>query len=517
MAPSSKAAIYWLLVVFGSFIHDFIPLPQSYFSNKRNVFNVYFVKFSWGWTLSLLIVFVGLTSSIYTSCNLVLMAKHYGRLLVATFSWYFWVNLFLYIEDLTGVCEGDEKFTTRRSCKTQGFHWNGFDISGHAFLLIHCCLVIGEEIQLMKHWEKFITGTNKASGRQEHAMLTPFVRLAFLCIVILQLLWEFMLVCTAVYFHSVYQKVLGAAVAIFTWRVTYRCWYHTDLSPGLPWGNKDSDWLTASTEYLFKFKKLFLIIFKVLINSSYYSWACSSVIFVWKRGIWVIILKRTCFWIILSMMRHYTAYGCSNQSNKVGWENLSWHKHRSKHRFCYMVRAGTTEHLNMLFFGKICNWRYVSLYYLLEFTTMTQMPHFHALSHANRWTTGSTLITAIVGTKMNIYTALTCWKTKESFTTRPLCHLSLTCWKFTTLKEVLCTSHLKPNFEPSENLKIRLQKSESECSPQLPGKQLLVNMRWLSPLSPSHAQGGVGGGFQMTGALRLNKWAPSPWKIYPGF
>ena len=34
-----------------------------------------------------------------------------------------------------------------------------------------------------------------------------------------------------------------------------------------------------------------------------------------------------------------------------------------------MVRAGTTEHLNMLFFGKICVWRYVSLYYLLEFTT----------------------------------------------------------------------------------------------------------------------------------------------------
>ena len=33
-----------------------------------------------------------------------------------------------------------------------------------------------------------------------------------------------------------------------------------------------------------------------------------------------------------------------------------------------MARAGTTEHLNMLFFGKICVWRYVSPYYLLEFT-----------------------------------------------------------------------------------------------------------------------------------------------------
>ena len=44
-------------------------------------------------------------------------------------------------------------------------------------------------------------------------------------------------------------------------------------------------------------------------------------------------------------------------------------KHRSKHRFCYMARAGTTKHLNMLFFGKIYVWRYVSPFYLLEFTT----------------------------------------------------------------------------------------------------------------------------------------------------
>ena len=44
-------------------------------------------------------------------------------------------------------------------------------------------------------------------------------------------------------------------------------------------------------------------------------------------------------------------------------------KHRSKHPFCYMARAGTTKHLNMLFGGKIYVWRYVSPYYLLEFTT----------------------------------------------------------------------------------------------------------------------------------------------------
>ena len=97
-----------------------------------------------------------------------------------------------------------------------------------------------------------------------------------------------------------------------------------------------------------------------ILNSSYYSWACISAVFVWKRGVWVIVLKRKCLcikysnilaiwsyvWLILPMMRHCTAYGCSNWSNKVGWENLSWHKHR----FCYM-HHWTFEHVQNAFQG----------------------------------------------------------------------------------------------------------------------------------------------------------------------
>ncbi|KAM7436259.1 fat storage-inducing transmembrane protein 2 [Porites harrisoni] len=53
VSPGFKAAIYWLVILTGSFLHDFLPFPQSYLSNKRNVFNVYFVKLGWGWTLGL--------------------------------------------------------------------------------------------------------------------------------------------------------------------------------------------------------------------------------------------------------------------------------------------------------------------------------------------------------------------------------------------------------------------------------------------------------------------------------
>ena len=233
--PSSKAAIYWLAIVAGSFIHDFLPLPQSYLSNKRNVFNVHFVKLGWGWTLGLLIPFISLTSSVYTSFNPTAMLKHLSRMAVGTFGWYFWVNLFVYIEELTGVCEGEETLSSKETCHFQGFHWDGFDISGHTFLLTYSALVISEEIQAKKRWstERNTRGTTWFDRR--HALLSPLVELLFIFISLLLVLWEFMLVCTAVYFHTVHQKVLGALVALFTWYVSYKVWYENELSPGRPW------------------------------------------------------------------------------------------------------------------------------------------------------------------------------------------------------------------------------------------------------------------------------------------
>ena len=105
---------------------------------------------------------------------------------------------------------------------------------------------------------------------------------------------------------------------------------------------------TRTIEMLSKFRRCDQTIFNMLstlleghikqfqqILSSYYSWACSSAVFAWKRGIWVIVLKRNCLcikysnvlailsysWLILPIVRHCTAYGCSNRSNKVRWEN----------------------------------------------------------------------------------------------------------------------------------------------------------------------------------------------------
>ena len=87
------------------------------------------------------------------------------------------------------------------------------------------------------------------------------------------------------------------------------------------------------------------------------------------------------FWLILPIVRHCTAYGCSNQSNKVGWENIWTCSSLEKYAF-----GGMLPHT-------IC------LSSLLSLLIMTQTPHFHALLHGNRWTAGSTVLTCAANGK----------------------------------------------------------------------------------------------------------------------
>ena len=182
-----KVPFYLFVVVVCSFIHGFQPLPQSYLSNKRNVLNVYFVKFGWGWTLLVLIPFISFTSSLYTSLNPLAILKHLRRMAVATCGWYIWVNLFVYIEELTGFCKGEEKLTSKRSCYQEGFYWDGFDISGHCFLLTYSALVISEELQPKLHWPSITsavvqTNPENINGFQHRniaRLVTPFVDVFF--------------------------------------------------------------------------------------------------------------------------------------------------------------------------------------------------------------------------------------------------------------------------------------------------------------------------------------------------
>ncbi|XP_006881611.1 PREDICTED: fat storage-inducing transmembrane protein 2 [Elephantulus edwardii] len=222
----------WALVAFmltGSVLKEVSPLPESYLSNKRNVFNVYFVKVAWGWTFCLLLPFIALTNYHLTGKPGQVL-RRLSTLLVGTAVWYVCTALFCSVEHYTGSCYRSpalevvrREHPSKQQCLGAGGFWHGFDISGHSFLLTYCALMIVEEMAVL-HAVK-----TDRSHRHHKAITTLVIALGTLTFI-----WVLMFLCTAVYFHDFLQKVFGTMFGLLGWYGTYRCWYLKSFSPGLP-------------------------------------------------------------------------------------------------------------------------------------------------------------------------------------------------------------------------------------------------------------------------------------------
>ena len=175
------------------------------------------------------------------------------------------------------------------------------------------------------------------------------------------------------------------------------------------------------------------------VNSSYYSWACSSAVFTWKRGIWVIVLRRKCLCIKYSNVSaifrtsdsFYRRWGIAQPMDAptevIGWD---WRTYRGINialsiaiwRGQAPLNIWTCSSLEKYVFGGMFT-RTICLSSLLSLLIMTQMPHFHALSHRNRWTAGSTVITAI----NPLFTCNICCEWRNSWTKNWLMTKRVTC------------------------------------------------------------------------------------------
>uniref|UniRef100_A0A8C5WF92 Fat storage inducing transmembrane protein 2 n=1 Tax=Leptobrachium leishanense TaxID=445787 RepID=A0A8C5WF92_9ANUR len=222
------AALLVGIALAGSLVKDFWPLPDTYLSNKRNFLNVYFVKFSWAWTFFLLLPFIALTNYALTG-SLRVVLRRLSSLLVGTLIWYLCTRFFLYVEHVTGSCYNSEDLSEllpqhadRWECKWNGGYWHGFDISGHSFLLPFCILTIQEEVSVL---------IDKRLERHKYSVAANYF---FMALGALSIVWIWMFCCTAIYFHDVWQKLIGTTFGILGWHVTYRWWYLHPLSPGLP-------------------------------------------------------------------------------------------------------------------------------------------------------------------------------------------------------------------------------------------------------------------------------------------
>ncbi len=282
--PAIKAGVYLCGAAAGSLLFDFIKMPPCYFSNKRNALNMVFVKWGWAWTFCCLCSFIIVSTYIYTGANKRLLRAHLMRLLVGSACWYVCTGVFGTVESTFGSCYNlngtllktpSARTFNRRSCRQARGHWLGFDISGHCFLLTMANLWILEELRIMRYWsvlgalldvttrrDEFDEDLGDMSGiggnsnvpqlpnvspqemqvmRSGYSRLTTNLRVIFSFTACLSLLWDFMLLVTIVYFHSMPTKLLGASTGISCWLVCYRFLFPAmkvggfgGLAPGMP-------------------------------------------------------------------------------------------------------------------------------------------------------------------------------------------------------------------------------------------------------------------------------------------
>ncbi|CAK5031273.1 unnamed protein product [Meloidogyne enterolobii] len=224
---TKKVIAYLILVSILSVIAEFVELPRDLYI-KHNVFNRFGTKIGWFWTCLLLCPFMWITSLIHNESYLKAFYSQI-RLLIATIGWYLWTNAFIKFEDQTGVCQGLNN-SSKIDCYNGGGKWiPGFDVSGHTFLLLYSILIVSEESFSFKNLpskpHSFTTNlpTNQQIKRFEQ--IRKFVERNFIGLFVLHLLWDFQLIVTALYYHNFLQKLVGAAIAVGCWAVTYRFWF----------------------------------------------------------------------------------------------------------------------------------------------------------------------------------------------------------------------------------------------------------------------------------------------------
>lgn len=247
-----KVAIYGGTIFIISLIADFVAMPRTYFSRSDNALNQYFVKWGWGWLLSVIVPWVALTAHTLGCGRRPILLRHLARVVVATVAWLAWTKLFNYIETTYGRClytRDIQIMYSKTRCLKSGRFWSGFDISGHTFILIYSSLILAEEGASLVGWEGIkdlimreehtrATPTETSRGplrnlsdgdleflKKAHRALTPYLRGLFVAMTLQQLLWDIMLVSTMLYYHIMIEKFLGGVAAVITWYVTYRWWY----------------------------------------------------------------------------------------------------------------------------------------------------------------------------------------------------------------------------------------------------------------------------------------------------
>ncbi|KAF2107442.1 inositol phospholipid synthesis and fat-storage-inducing TM-domain-containing protein [Lophiotrema nucula] len=247
LSPASRGAPYSAV----SQSHDPATAP-SYFAQKKNVFNVYFVKKGWFWTTLAFAIFLVFNSGLGPG----LTKKRIRSVLryAAITTWWVIVTQWFFGPPLIdrgfrftggqcevlrdpvkveGMSEAREYFTAQ-ACKAVGGQWKGgHDISGHVFLLIlGSSLLWFETLPAMTRTEGLRDGRRvlladgkvasvnverEDEGETGEGEMTGGTKFA---LGVTSLMW-WMLLMTAAYFHTWFEKFTGLLVAFIGLWVVY--------------------------------------------------------------------------------------------------------------------------------------------------------------------------------------------------------------------------------------------------------------------------------------------------------
>ena len=67
--------------------------------------------------------------------------------------------------------------------------------------------------------------TNDREIEKQTAKLTFVVTVLFSTLCALSILWDFMIICTIMYFHTIPEKVIGTSIAVSVWFIVYKKLY----------------------------------------------------------------------------------------------------------------------------------------------------------------------------------------------------------------------------------------------------------------------------------------------------
>lgn len=186
------------LYIIGSLILGYVGAnisPETvkaiYTARSKNVFNEYFVKMAWAWNLGLLGPLL-MINSIGGKNPFSNMFASIFRLAAATAVWYGSVRFF---DDFIQP------------------NFDGFDVSGHCFILVWGILMLIEEttkVDILQH--------------KSPSMRLILYFLLTLC-ALLTCIWDTMFVSTSLFYHTAAEKLWAVMIAFTAWILLYQLIY----------------------------------------------------------------------------------------------------------------------------------------------------------------------------------------------------------------------------------------------------------------------------------------------------